>query len=62
MKFRLILFVFFIAIIVGVKLLGMLNASPIILFLVAFGIAMIVLFVGFTIFAKNRQKNKQKSN
>jgi hypothetical protein len=55
MKLSLIVLLICIAIIGLVKMLGMLNASPIILFLIAFGIAMIVIFAGFIVFSK---KNK----
>ncbi|WP_412971604.1 hypothetical protein [Glaciecola sp. MF2-115] len=58
MKFSLLILLLLIAIIVLVKMLGVINTSPVFLFLIAFGIVMIVLFVAFTVFAKKEQKDK----
>ncbi|MFQ3251234.1 MAG: putative membrane protein [Glaciecola sp.] len=58
MKFSLLILLLLIVIIVLVKMLGVINTSPVFLFLIAFGIVMIVLFVAFTVFAKKKQKDK----
>jgi len=56
MKYSFLFLLLCIGIIIGLKLLGMINVSPLILFCISFGLAMIILFAGFMIFAKHKKE------
>lgn len=57
MKYSFLFLLLCIGIIFGLKLLGVINVTPIIIFCVSFGLAMIILFVGFTIFARQKKED-----
>jgi|GEM_PF-3135213 len=58
MKKSIILLVFLSILLAALKILGLLDASPVLLFIATFGLAMIMILVGFIIFARERQGAK----
>ena len=58
MKISLLVLLFCIVLIAGLQVLGLLTTSPLFLFMGAFGLAMILIFVGFIMVAKKHKKNQ----
>lgn len=57
MKYSFLFLLLCTVIIIGLKLWAMNNVSPIILFCVSIGPAMIIVFAGFMIFGKQKKEN-----
>ncbi len=57
MKYSFLFLLLCTGIIIGLKLWAMNNVSPIILFCVSLGSAVIILLAGFVIFAKQKKEN-----